>query len=249
MLGAVVAASATIVPLLIGIAGFEALVIFLNLGPLWKDQAAKWRLSFGGLLSFAAVLGLLIHWTAFRFFHLLLPRDRTAIYWVPLGSVCFATLAAIPLPAHVSRISRRALTTALAVLGCYFLLCMRLTYFKEWKWDLDSDKIYSVLAHYNHACGVKDIAANWRFDAPLNFYRTVSRRETIAEFAPITNYPAGKRIYVLYEPEDRAFAKQHSLKAVYTGESGAMVAINPAAAVPPGETACETELPPVGIRW
>ena len=78
--------------------------------------------------------------------------------------------------------------------------------------------VYSVLSYYNHTYGVKDIAAKFYYVAPLNFYRKLSGRETIAEFISTPVYPAF----------DRAFIVQHGLKVVYHDKrTDVLVAIRP----------------------
>jgi hypothetical protein len=134
----------------------------------------------------------------------------------------------------------------MVVMGSYFLLCLRLNYFKEWKWDSDTDKIYSVLAYYNHTCGLKDIVVNWRYDAALNYYRAVSGRETLPQFDQYKKYPPGKPAYVVYQPDDHDYVADHALKVVYEAPSGAAVALNPEVVAPPGESACPLNPPDQG---
>src|SRR6185295_14113515 len=95
------------------------------------------------------------HWAMFKLFHVLLPKERTAIWIVPLVMVAIGAVAT----------GRHALTVSLYTLSFYFLLCLRLTYFHEWSWDADVNKVYGVLANYNHAYGVKDVASNWMYAA------------------------------------------------------------------------------------
>jgi hypothetical protein len=64
----------------------------------------------------------------------------------------------------------------------------------------------------------------------LNFYRRLSGHETIAEFADSHPYPQDRSVYVLYEPDDRAFLEAQKLKVVYRGDlSDVVVAIRPEA--------------------
>ena len=176
----------------------------------------------------AVAAALAMHWAALpRSCGVPLPKDRTGIYIVVLehsvrghpGGRSDSHARGRDIPAR--------LTILMVVLGSYFLLCLRMSYFKEWKWDSDTDKLYSVLASYNHACGLKDIAANWRYDAALNYYRNASGRETFPSFLIPTDLPAGKRAYVLYEPEDRDFLANHGLNVVYQAPSGAAIALDP----------------------
>jgi hypothetical protein len=121
-----------------------------------------------------------------------------------------------------------------------------MSYFKEWRWDSDTDKLYAVLASYNHACGLKDIAPNWRYDAALNYYRNASGRETFPEFPRSDHLRPGKRAYVLYEPEDHDFLVSHGLNVVYRTPSGAAIALDPEVEPAPGETPCPTKPPDPG---
>jgi hypothetical protein len=41
-------------------------------------------------------------------------------------------------------------------LACYFVSCLRLDHFREWKYDGDVKDVYYVLAHYNHSHGVRE---------------------------------------------------------------------------------------------
>jgi hypothetical protein len=131
----------------------------------------------------------------------------------------------------------------MVILGSYFLLCLRMNYFKEWEWDSDTDKLYSVLASYNHACSLKDIAVNWRYDAALNYYRDASGRETFPQFPRNDTLPSGKRAYVLFEPEDRDFLADHGLNVVYRAPSGAAIALDPQVEPSPGENRCPPKPP------
>ena len=122
------------------------------------------------MAAIAAALG--VHWLLFRFHANTATQrsNRACTSWF-LTTLFLGILAAVPIATRAGEISRRGLTILMVVLGSYFLLCLRMSYFKEWKWDSDTDKLYSVLASYNHACGLKDIAVNWRYDASLNYYR------------------------------------------------------------------------------
>ena len=161
------------------------------------------------MIVIAAALNM--HWVLFRTMRVPLPKDRTGIYIVVLTTLFAGILAAFPIPTRAGEISRRGMTILMVVLGSYFLLCLRMSYFKEWKWDSDTDKLYSVLASYNHTCGLKDIASNWRYDAAFNYYRNASGRETFPKFPHSDIIPPGKRAYVLYEPEDHDFLASHGL--------------------------------------
>ena len=158
-----------------------------------------------GVLA-AAILG---HLILLKSFHVLLPRDRTAIWLVPLLTLIAGTVA----------VDRRALQIALCTLSVYYLLCLRLHYFKEWDWDADMQDVYPVLAWYNHTYGVTDFASNWQYGAALNFYRVESGRENMQEISSPVELHGGHAVYVLNYPFDEGFLKQQGLRVVYHGRT------------------------------
>ena len=81
-------------------------------------------------------------------------------------------------------------------LAGYFLLCLRLTYFKEWQWDAEVKDAYPVLARYNHEAGVTDVGSDWMYVASLNFYRATSGKETMGEILGPPQPVPGKQAYV-----------------------------------------------------
>jgi hypothetical protein len=157
-----------------------------------------------GVLA-AAILG---HMILLKAFHVLLPKDRTAIWLVPLMTLAAGVV-----------VDRRALRIALYTLGVYYLLCLRLHYFKEWDWDADLQEVYPVLAWYNHEYGVTDVAANWQYGSTLNFYRLKSGRETMKEIPSPVELHGGHAIYVLNFPFDEGFLKGQGLRVVYHGRT------------------------------
>ena len=186
--------------------------------------------SSGGWLAAGTLsIALTVHWLLFRTIHLLLPKVRTALYLVPLVVLVAGAAASVPLASRMGRLSGRALTAALLVIGCHFLLCLRLTYFQEWRWAADVRNVYEVLARYNHRYGLTDIASSWRYVAALNFYRDKSGRETIPRLEALEPpYPEGHQAYVVYYLQDQPFVEKNGLKVVYVGNVGsAAVAIRP----------------------
>lgn len=198
----------------------------------WLHDARSRRL--GRLASaLAAIMGaaILIHLVSFRLFGLLLPMDRTAIYLVPLGTLIAGTIAAVGARSWAGIWCHRALLAAFCILAGYFLLCLRLTYFKEWKWDAEVKDAYPVLARYNHEAGVTDVGSDWMYVASLNFYRATSGKETMGEILGPPQLVPGKQAYVLNGLFDRAFIDQEGLTIVYRGMStDIVVAVKPAAA-------------------
>jgi len=184
--------------------------------------AWNWMRGRGGRL--AAVLlailaaSILAHWVAFRCFHLLLPKERTGIWIVPLLMLAVGAAAG----------GRRTLILALYALSFYFLLCLRLDRFREWSWDQDVKQVYDVIASYNHNYGVKEVASNWMYAPSLNFYRIASRRETFDEISGAIPTPAGRPLYVLNWAFEEELIRRERLHVVYRGEhSDVVVAVRP----------------------
>jgi hypothetical protein len=197
-----------------------------------KGRRGRWCLGIGASFAGATSLALLLHWTAFRWFQLPLPRDRTALFFAPLAVLLLGAIAAMPARRRLyARLVRGGFTTALLLLSFYFITCLRLTYFKDWYWDRDVEAAYSVLAYYNHKFGVRDIAASWHYASSLNFYRVVSGHETINEFAnlpPEPDYPTDREVYVLFYPFGEKFIDREKLKIVFRGRNSELtIAIRP----------------------
>lgn len=213
-------------PLLVGISLIQ-LVFHLVDGSWRRDGYAKSLGILGGALAGIVGLTVAAHWTSFRLFHLLLPKDRTAMYFVPLGTMIAGVIAASPVRRRIGQVGRRGLIAMLVVTGCYFLFCLRLTYFKEWVWDADMKRVYDVLAYYDHAYCADDVEASWLYSSSLNFYRKLSGRERFTEFMGSNVPRPGKQIYVLHGVLDRAFVAAQRLRVVYRGSSEVVVAIRP----------------------
>jgi hypothetical protein len=157
-----------VVPL-VGVTGLLWLVYVL----IRRVKAPMARLGLAAAAIFAVTVG--IHWTAFRLFGLLLPKDRTAIYFFPLFMIAAGVLASIPPPSRLGRYLHAGFLAALVFMAAYFLLCLRLTYFKEWFWDKDVQRTYAVLSCLNREHQVAHVASTWEYNGPLNFYRLGQR--------------------------------------------------------------------------
>jgi hypothetical protein len=204
-------------------------------GSWFVDERTRWLGRFGAALAAITAFSVLLHWLAFRFHDVPLPLGRTGIFLIPLCTLVAGVIAAAPARSAVSQWLRRGLTGVLICLAFYFLLCLRLTYFKEYQYDADVKDVYSVLARLNHTYGVTDVATNGFYAGPLNFYRVLSKRETFPEFtAIIGDPPCGKSVYVLPESYYQPFIKKANLVLVYRGKStDVVVAVRPGGPVPP----------------
>jgi hypothetical protein len=184
--------------------------------------AWQWARGRGTHITYV-ILGILAasiaaHWLAFRYFHLLLPKQRTGIWIVPLIMLAAGSVAT----------GRRGLTIALYSLSIYFLLCLRLDHFREWRWEADVNKVYDVVAYYNHTYGVKRIGCSWRYSAALNYYRVASGRESLDEISGGPPIPAGRPLYVLNSIFEDDMIQRLQLHVVYRGErTEVVVAVGP----------------------
>jgi hypothetical protein len=201
----------------------------------YRARLKQHQITFLGAAAMITFVTISAHWLLFRFAHILLPKERTAVYLAPLLFLTAGAAAAI----SGGRFSRTATAGMLMVMAGYFVLCLRLTYFREWKWNADAKEIYYVLSYYNRRYGLDTIMTNWRYVAALNFYRQIPGHETYSQvqtrFPP---YPEDRMAYVLYFPDEERFIKEHGLKIVYyCNLSETAVAIKPELERPPAAAA------------
>jgi hypothetical protein len=193
-----------LLPLLLGLAAWE-----------WVRERDRWLLR---ILLVIIAASIATHLAAFKLLHVLLPKERTAIWIVPLITLAIGTVAS----------GRRALTIALYALSFYFLLCLRLNYFREWFWDADVRQVYTVLARYNHEYGETRVRSNWMYGAALNYYRHASGAETLEEIASAVQLVPDRPIYVLNYLSDEEWLKQQGLRVVYHGPTtDVVIAVRP----------------------
>jgi hypothetical protein len=199
-----------------------------------RETHARALRELGIALAGIATLTVLISWLAFRFDMLLLPMGRTAIYLVPLVTLSGGIVAAMPAPSAVARWLRRASTAAFICLACYFLACLRLSYFREYEWDADLKEVYPVLARLNHTYGVTDAGVAGLYVAVLNYYRVVSNQETFPEFKfESSDPPAGRSVYVVNAVTQRRIIEEQNLVVIYHGKvTDVVVAVKPDGPVP-----------------
>jgi hypothetical protein len=179
---------------------------------------------FAGAVGGIAVSAVMLHWLAFRFDGLALPLSRTGIFLLPLSTLFAGAIAATPSNSTIAVWLRRGITAVFICLACYFVVCLRIEYFKEYEYDRDVKDVYSVLARLNHRYGVTDVAATGVYANPLNFYRVASGKETFAEFKAVDGaFPTGREIYVMHGPFERPFIEREKLVIIYRGKSGEVV--------------------------
>ena len=218
-----------LLPLLGALCACQLLITRVD-GSWLRDTRVRRLGRLASALAAIAALAIFTHWVGFRLFGLLLPMGRTAIYLVPLCTLIAGIIAAVPAGSWVGLWFHRGLIATFFTLACYFLLCLRLTYFEEWKWDAEVKDVYPLLARYNHVDGVTDMGCSWYYTSSLNFYRAASGRETIEELKSGAEPIPGKPVYVLHSVMDREFIDREGLAIVYRGAStDIVVAVKPEA--------------------
>jgi len=217
---------------LLGAACLAHLISVWRGWPVRQNQASRWLAGWG--LSAAGILAaaLAIHRVMYGLGHILMPLGRRAVFLAPLSMLAIGALLALRAAGRPAAWMRGAALAMLWVTAAYFVCCLRLTYFMEWKYNADARDLYSVVAYYNHTYGVRDISSNWRYVAVLNFYRIHSGRENLEEIpggpVEVAAFPPGKPLYVLHYASDAPFIDREKLKIVYHSQvTDAPVAIRP----------------------
>lgn len=154
-----------------------------------------------------------------------LPKDRTAIYLVPLCTLLAGCVAS----KTYERLGGRALGGVIALLAVYYVGCLRLSYFKEWQWLREVKEAYHVVQYYERRHCLVAAGSSWHFVNSLNFYRTMYRDTRLAEFTVADPPAPGKQAYVLLTRFHGNVIDAEQLHVVYQQpESDAAVAVRPA---------------------
>jgi hypothetical protein len=176
----------------------------------WRSSSRLAPMGCAAAAVFASTAA--IHYAIFRLFDLPLPKDRTAIYFFPLFMIVAGVLAAIPAASRVGQALRASFLGSLVLMAVYFLLCLRLNYFKEWRWDADVQKTYAMLTCLNRTQQVKRVTSTWSYLSALRFYQ-LAEPTSLQQVADAYD-PQQTQVYVidsLHTPE----ALQGDLKIFY----------------------------------
>jgi hypothetical protein len=182
-------------------------VVILQMGRLlWL------RHDFGRALVLTDLAIFVFHWLAFRLMHVPLPLARTGLFFVPIAILVAGVGSALSPPVGRGRVVRFAGIAALSLAGVYFVGCLRLSYFKEWKFDAEAKEAFVALARHHRGNPLDTVAADWRYADTLNFYRECLHRPEIGPFGS-ADPVAGQSAYVLHaslaEIHSRAASARH----------------------------------------
>ena len=188
-----------------------------------RPKKHGWLLAFGGISAGTFLMTSVLHRLGYALIRLLMPLERTGLFLVSAVSTYGRAVAAVRVDTPAGRYSSRAATAVLLALACYFIFCLVLSYFREWKFDADVRRAYFVVAYYNQRYGVRDISSDWRYTGALNYYRhqfgggTMQPVEGLPGEAD-ARYPTDRPAYVFYFPDADAFIQQQGLKVVYRSD-------------------------------
>ena len=174
-------------------------------------------------------LSFLLYWLAHRFFHLLYPMERTGIFFVVLATLWFGMAAALRPISPLGSAVRFAATAVLYAGAFYFAGCLRLTYFKEWRFDADVKTAFEVALNEERKSGTHQLVASWEYADSLKFYELYYKHTPPFLFSDMTDNPFPiKAIYVLNFPGYHDYIEKQKFKIVYRAHpSDIVVAIRP----------------------
>ncbi|MEP6963255.1 MAG: hypothetical protein ABI995_14335 [Acidobacteriota bacterium] len=201
----------------------------------WRHNArVRWISGIALMVAGIGLGSLGLSWLAFHFYGLPLPMGRTGIYFAPLVTLLAGMAAAAPATNAVSLWIRRGTSLVLIAVAFYFVLCLRLSYFKEYQREADIKEAYSVVDKLNRTYGVMDFQVNGIYVSALNFYREVSKEEVFPEFRlEMPETSPGRSVYVMDGIYWRDFIQREKLAVVYKGKfSELVVVVKPDGPVP-----------------
>jgi hypothetical protein len=138
-----------------------------------------------------------------------------------------AVTVTMPAPSRAAMWNQRILAGALAITSFYFLACLRLTWFKEWREQADVKEAYSFVVNCASGQFAQTAIAAPQYWPSLVFYRRLYGSDRVAEFSGASAIPAGRNGYVLNYAVDRAFIDANGLKVIYRGDSSDLVVAVP----------------------
>ena len=100
----------------------------------------------------------------------------------------------------------------------YFIGCLRLMYFREYKFGADVKAAFPMIQEVSRRYGAREIPTSTDYSAALNFYRLYFRDTTIQPFQDSDPTAPGKLAYVLPYDSAREFIRKEGLKIIYRGE-------------------------------
>jgi len=192
------------------------------------QEASNLTRNFVRLISVVSAATLFLHWLALRLLDIPLPKDRTGVFLLPLCMLPICGALATIVQFRTGRVVQFFGTATLALVAFYFFGCLRLNYFREWKFDSDAKTLYWMMNDLHRRCHIDKFGIDWRYHLALNFYREVYQNYELKEFSMSTSgeLPADRDAYAVFLPTSGDFIRQQRLRVIYhSGVSDAAVAI------------------------
>ena len=200
---------------------------------LWQNRAGEKPLAnhlIIWLFIFVVILVTLVfHGFAFILFGVLLPAERTGIFFVPLATLLVCITVENCSAAKLQRLFKYVGRISFFLIISCFLLSFHTTYFREWRYDSGSKEVYLALrsAYGKSRAG---IGINWLFEPGLNFYRVYYKDVNLPLFT--RDKPKNWQTYFVLLPEssekDLWFVLKHHIHILFNHpHSAAVVGIKP----------------------
>jgi len=179
------------------------------------------------------VVTILLHGVAHGLAGILLPMERTGIFFVPLA-LLIVLLVPGSLPGGAfRRVAGNVVTGAVTLFVVLFLTFGHIRYFEQWRYDANSRNVFLAVRALAQGSPGAPIGIDWLLEPSLNFYRTLFHAEFLP---PFTRRPPtiDDTIFVLLpgrSEQDRRLLRSLPLRIVLADPlSGVVVASKP----PPG---------------
>lgn len=171
----------------------------------------------GGALALSAAA----HWSL----RIPLPQERTGLFFVPLSTLLVALFVGFPRSGRIGS-AIRGLAVATMGVGCvYFLGCLRLSYFQEWKFEAETRPAFNAVRELARQRNIHDIVLSWEYSGAFRFYDLYYGATKDTTFIDMQQQqPAQDSLYVLNETIDHLFLSQHKCEIPYRGDFSGIVA-------------------------
>lgn len=186
----------------------------------WRaDETRRSRL-FPVAIFVSAMIGLtmFLHWRQLKLVGLPLPEERYGIFFVPLALLVFGIVTSISPPSAAGRILRKASIALLFIGALYFIGCLRMMYFRQYKFGADVKAAFPTIQEASRRQGVHEVPTSSDYSSALNFYRIYYHDSNLEQFRYSDPPPSGKRMYVLPYGYNQEFIKKEGLKVIFHGE-------------------------------
>lgn len=201
--------------------GYSALLLWN-----WRrlDDDRKRRL--GLAISLCLIVGVtfLAHYLQFKWFGVLLPLERTSIFFLPLATAMLGMLLSVAPSNTGERLCRGFGVTVLLISSVHFLGCLRDGYFLEWKQQADVRAAFPILREQCRRLGVRTAGADGFYTSILNFYRKLEGAQELEEFRDeLNDNPPTRPVYVVREGQYGKLIADERLTVVYRGPATDLV--------------------------